>query len=126
MRLIVDSDVLIDVLRRRADARDLVANARRRDDELWSVAPVRTEIVCGQLPGEELATRQLLNVIAWLDVDVELADRAGELGRPYARSHPGIDAVDLLLAAATERLGGRLLTRNVRHFPMFRGLEPAY
>jgi predicted nucleic acid-binding protein len=44
----------------------------------------------------------------------------------YRRSHQGIDSIDLLLAAATERFGAELLTRNVRHFPMFPGLRPAY
>jgi hypothetical protein len=59
-------------------------------------------------------------------VDVAVADRAGELGRTYGQSHQGIEVVDLLLAAAAERFGAELLTRNVRHFPMFPGLRPAF
>ena len=77
-------------------------------------------------PGEETVTTGLLDLVEWVSVDVELADRAGELGRAYRRSHSGIDVVDLLLAAAVERHGADLLTRNVRHFPMFPGLRPAY
>ena len=50
----------------------------------------------------------------------------GEIGRPFQRSHQGISITDLLLAAAVERVGGQLLTRNVRHFPMFPELRPAY
>jgi hypothetical protein len=41
-------------------------------------------------------------------------------------SHQGIEVVDLLLAAASERFGSALLTRNVKHFPMFPGLQPAF
>jgi len=78
------------------------------------------------LPGEEATTMRLLDLLDWVAVDMELADRAGELGRVSRRSHPGIGIVDLLLAAAAERFGAELLTRNVRHFPMFPGLKPAF
>jgi len=108
------------------EAGRLIEQAIDRGDQLLSVTPVRTEILRGLLRGELAATAELLVGLDWLDVDAVLADRAAELGRPCARSHPGIAVVDLLLAAATERLGARLLTRNVRDFPMIPGLEPAY
>jgi predicted nucleic acid-binding protein len=37
-----------------------------------------------------------------------------------------IGVADLLIAAAAERLGLPLATLDVRHYPMFEGLEPAY
>lgn len=77
-------------------------------------------------PGEEKPTTELLGLVEWVSVDAGLADRAGELGRGYLRSHQGIEIVDLLLAAASERFGAELLTRNVKHFPMFPGLKPAF
>jgi len=122
----VDADVLIGVLRDAPGANQSVAEARLRDPRLLSVAPVRTEILRGMRPGEEAPTAGLLNIVEWVSVDVALADRAGELGREYRQSHQGIEIVDLLLAAAAERFGARLLTRNVRHFPMVPGLRPAY
>jgi predicted nucleic acid-binding protein len=91
-----------------------------------SITPVRTEVLRGVLPGEEAATSALIDLLEWVSVDAMLADRAGELGRAYRRSHPGIGTVDLLLAAAVERFDADLLTRNVRHFPMLPGLRPAY
>jgi hypothetical protein len=124
--VVVDADVLIGVLRDVPGANRSVAEARRRDPRLVSVTPVRTEVLRGMRPGEETVTTGLLDLVEWVSVDVELADRAGELGRAYRRSHSGIDVVDLLLAAAVERHGADLLTRNVRHFPMFPGLRPAY
>jgi predicted nucleic acid-binding protein len=125
-RLVVDSDVLIDVFRNVAPAIDLLATARRNGNDLLSVTPVRTEILRGTSAGRQPAVGQFLRYIDWLDVDVELADRAGEIGRRFVRSHQGISVPDLLLAAAVNRLGGQLLTRNVRHFPMFPDLRPAY
>lgn len=126
MNVLVDSSVLIDHLRGDPRALDVLLLAAREGDELWSVTVVRTEILAGMRAGEEDATHLLLAQLRWLDVDASLADAAGELGRQYLRSHPGVDTVDYLLAAAAQRLEARLLTQNVRHFPMIAGLEPAY
>lgn len=124
--LVVDADVLIGILRRDVGARAAFEDAVAREERLMSVTPVRTEVLRGVLPGEEIATTTLLDAIDWISVTPELADRAGELGRAHRRTHPGIGVVDLLVAAAAQQAGARVLTRNVRHFPMFPGLRPAY
>jgi predicted nucleic acid-binding protein len=123
---IVDADVLIDVVKGNPLASGALAEVRAAGTRLLSVTPVRAEILRGVFGREIPTTAGLLDVLEWLDVDVELADRAGEMGRPFVRSHQGISITDLLLAAAVDRLGGQLLTRNVRHFPMFPDLRPAY
>jgi len=126
MIAIVDADVLIDVVKGNLLATGALADARSAGTRLWSVTPVRAEILRGVFGSEIAPAAGLLDVLEWLDVDADLADRAGEIGRPFVRSHQGISITDLLLAAAVDRLGGQLLTRNVRHFPMFPGLRPAY
>jgi predicted nucleic acid-binding protein len=126
MRLVVDADVLIDVFRNVAPAIDLLATARQHGDDLMSVTPIRTEILRGTAASRQPAVEEFLRHIGWLYVDVELADRAGEIGRLFVRSHQGISVPDLLLAATVDRVGGQILTRNVRHFPMFPDLRPAY
>ena len=126
MRVLVDSSVLIDHLRGYAPATDLLLRLVRAGDELWSITPVRTEIIAGMRPGEEAATRALLDQLRWLEVDADLADHAGDIARGHVRTHPGVDTVDYLLAAGAARLGASLLTVNVGHFPMIEGLEPAY
>ena len=50
----------------------------------------------------------------------------GELARRYRPSFGGIEDVDYLIAATALILEAELLTTNVKHFPMFDGLEPAY
>jgi predicted nucleic acid-binding protein len=77
-------------------------------------------------PAEEDATRSLLSVLVWHPVDTEIAEEAGALGRRWLPSHQGIDSADLAIAATALRADTRLLTRNVRHFPMFLGLEAPY
>lgn len=95
-------------------------------DELWSVTVVRTEILAGARPAEEEPITRLLSRLQWLDVTPELADAAGRLAAIYLRSHPGVDTVDYLIAAGARHLGAELLTLNIRHFPMFPSVHPAY
>ena len=84
------------------------------------------QVLAGMRPSEESATRGLLGQIRWIDVTTDVADLAGSFARRYLRSHPGIDTVDYVIAAATSLAGAELRTQNVRHFPMFPGLAPAY
>jgi predicted nucleic acid-binding protein len=126
MHALVDADVLIDVLQRVTAARDVLASARIGGMMLMSVTPVRTEVLRGAAPDRLEPVLELLGSMTWIVVDEDLADRAADHGRRYGRSHPGIQVTDLLLAAAVERVEGQLLTRNVRHFPMFPDLRPAY
>jgi predicted nucleic acid-binding protein len=126
MRVVADSSVLIDILRGDASATRLVSDYVRAGDEVWGIVITRTEVLAGMRSAERRLTEQLLAQPLWLEVDAELADRAGELARTHRRSHPGIGLADYLIAAGVQRLGARLLTRNVKHFPMLPDLEPAY
>ncbi len=127
MRLVLDTSVLVDHLRGRPPAAaELVPNAIARGDELWSSYVVRAELLAGMRASEEAATRDLLRLISWVEVDEALAEAAGALGRRYLRSHPGIEIADLIVAALTQHLDAELKTTNVKHFPMFGRLKPPY
>lgn len=77
-------------------------------------------------PVEEQATRRLLSTIVWHDVDADVSEEAGALGRRWLPSHGGTDAADLAIAATAVLTGTELLTLNVRHFPMFPELHRPY
>jgi predicted nucleic acid-binding protein len=127
MRFVLDTSVLIDHLRGRPKAATtLIPEAIARDDELWSSTVVRAEVLAGMRASEETATRDLLGLITWVDVDESLAEAAGALGRQFLASHQGIEIVDLIVAALTEHLGAELKTTNVKHFPMLKGLKAPY
>jgi hypothetical protein len=126
LRLLLDTSILIDHLRGKREAVELLTDAAQRGDELWSVTVVRTEILAGMRSRERAATFRLFDALRWQDLTVELADAAGELARQYLRSHPGVDTVDYVLAAACDLLGAHLQTMNVKHFPMFPDLEAPY
>lgn len=125
-RWLLDTSVLIDHLRGDARAVNLLVSGARDSHELWSATVVRTEILAGMRDTEEGATSLLLAQLRWQDLNVDVADRAGELARRYLKSHRGVDTVDYVVAATTFALGAELKTQNVKHFPMFAGLRPAY
>ena len=125
MTVLVDTSVLIDYLR----GNDLAATLLERERQagpLHASEITRLEVLAGMRPVEETATRLLLATLTWHPVDKQIAERAGELGRRWLPSHHTIDSADLAIASTAIVLDAALLTRNVRHFPMFSGLASPY
>jgi predicted nucleic acid-binding protein len=122
---LVDTSILIDYLRGLPAAGDLLERERAAD-VLHASEITRIEILAGMRPAEEDGTRALLSTLVWHPVDAEIAEQAGALGREWLPSHHTIDSADLAIAATAARTNARLLTRNVRHFPMFTDLQAPY
>ena len=123
MSVLLDSDVIIDYLRGQPAAGRYV-------DGL-AAAPTcsevtRVEVLRGVRSPERRVTERFLATIRWALVDEGISGLAGELGRRFRRSHVALGVADLVIAATAQRLEMPLATLNVRHFPMFDGLEPAY
>ncbi len=125
MTTLVDTSVLIDVLRGRREAVDALRDARATGP-LHASEVTRLEILAGMRGAEESATRALFGAFTWHPLDERVAEVAGELGRRWLPGNRGIDAAELAIAATTTVLDARLLTRNVKHFPMFEGLAAPY
>ncbi|MBX3194010.1 MAG: type II toxin-antitoxin system VapC family toxin [Microbacteriaceae bacterium] len=122
---VVDTSVLIDVLRGDPAAAKAL-RAARADGPLHASEVTRLEVLAGMRPSEEQATRALLGALEWCPVDESIAEIAGELGRAWLPGHRGIDSADLAIAATVIAFDARLMTRNVKHFPMFEGLSAPY
>ena len=126
MKILLDATVLIDHLRGDKGATQFLSEAVARGDELWSVTIIRTEVLAGMRQKEEKKTRTLLSQLKWVDIDIELADAGGDPASKFLKSHPGVDTVDYILAAAAKGLAAELVTTNVKHFPMFPDLKKPY
>jgi predicted nucleic acid-binding protein len=124
--VLVDTPIIIDHLRNDPRAVRLLTELFDTEERVWAATPTRTEVLAGIRRNEREPMAELFDVLAWVEIDVAVADGAGELARHYRRSHSGIDTTDYLIAAAAMSVGARLVTLNVRHYPMFEGLEPAY
>jgi hypothetical protein len=121
--VVADTSVLIDVLRGSEAAAAWLAGL----DEVPLCSEVtRAEVLRGVRSPERAPTERLLQALRWVAVDERVSRRAGELGREHRRGHPGLSVADLLVAATALSADADLATANVRHFPMFPGLEPPY
>lgn len=52
-----------------------------------------------------------------MDVDVSIADKAGEYLSKFSKGH-ALNIGDALIAATAREMSLKLVTRNVKHFPM--------
>lgn len=125
MTALVDTSILIDHLRGRVQARELLER-ELSTGRLHASDLTRLEVLAGMRVSEESDTRALLSTLTWHPVDERIAELAGEFGRRWLPSHRSIDGADLAIAATAQALGAQLLTRNVKHFPMFPGLRAPY
>ncbi|MGI9032518.1 MAG: type II toxin-antitoxin system VapC family toxin [Acidimicrobiales bacterium] len=119
----MDTSILVDHLRGVPEATAYMAHLQDRP----SCSEIsRVEVIQGLRSHERGAAEQLFALIDWLPLTEAIARRAGELGRRWRRSHPGIGVADLAVAATAKHLRARIVTRNVRHFPMFAALVAPY
>jgi len=123
MSTVIDTSVIIDILRGLPAAADYLEGL---EDVPACSEITRVEVTRGLRSAERVPTERLFQQLRWVAVDEPIARRAGELGRRWRTSHPGISSPDLVIAATAEQLGADLATSNVSHFPMFKRLQPPY
>ena len=119
----MDTSVIIDILRGHPPA---LAYVEGLENVPACSEITRVEVIHGLRTSERVSTERLLQQLRWVSLDEPIARRAGELGRKWRKSHPGISTPDLVVAATAEQLGADLATSNVRHFPMFKRLRAPY
>jgi predicted nucleic acid-binding protein len=123
LSVVLDTSVLIDHLRASVPATEYLASL---DDQPVCSEISRIEVIQGLRSSERRVADKLFALISWVPVSEGIARRAGELGRQWRHSHPGIGVADLAIAATAEEAGAILATRNLKHFPMFEGLRAPY
>lgn len=124
--ILVDTDILIWVLRGREQAREWIRRTRG-SGVLLAISSISIGEVAGATrSGERREVRRFLNSLAPLPVTMREAWQAAEYRRRYRRSHGSIELTDYLIAATAFTEGLPLATLNVRHFPMFEDLQPAF
>lgn len=119
---LVDSDVLVDFLRGNELAVDFVqVNAARF--VLSSI--VVAELFAGARKNELSTLDELPQLFPVAPLTADIARAGGLLKARYGQSH-GLGLADALLAATAQLQGLQLKTLNIKHYPMFSDLEPAY
>jgi predicted nucleic acid-binding protein len=113
--LLLDTDILINLLRGNAAARDFIEESLEENELLCSVLSV-AEIWAGMHPKEEKATRGLMDSLRIVDISRDVAEKAGTF-KGAARGH-SLELDDCLIAATAFCAGATLATGNGKHYPM--------
>ena len=115
--VLIDSDVLIDHLRKEKKALRFLATELEKHSLVCISVISRVEILAGMRKGEDAIVNNLFEILTLVNIDVSIADRAGEYLRKYGKSH-SLSIGDALIAATSKEMSLTLITRNVRHYPM--------
>jgi hypothetical protein len=115
--LLIDSDVLIDHLRKEKNALDFLSAELEKGAMLFTSVINRVEILAGMRRGEEDVINSLFKTLITIDVDVAIADRAGEYLRRFSKTH-ALNIGDAIIAATSMEMGLKLVTKNIKHYPI--------
>jgi predicted nucleic acid-binding protein len=116
--VLLDTTVLIDLLRGRPEARRRLRAIRAAGDDVYACAVNVEEIVRGLLPGEDAATMKLVQGLRMAPLERDEGWQAGEWRRDYAARGRTLSQADCLIAAASKAVRARVATGNVQDFPM--------
>lgn len=117
MALLLDTTVLIDVLRGRPAAERLRA-LRSTEQAPWTCAINVDEVMRGAHEHEDPLVTRFLTGLQLAPLGRIEGERAGRWRRDYARNGVTLHQADCLIAAAALSVDARLATGNPRRFPM--------
>ena len=121
--IVLDTDVLVDFLRGHSKAVDFV-NAHA--DRIILSSIVVAELFAGvKGDAEQAVLDNFVSIFRVVPVSAEIAKAGGLYKRDYGTSH-GVGLADAILAATAEAENAELKTLNTKHYPMLKGLRPAY
>jgi predicted nucleic acid-binding protein len=118
MKLLLDTSILIDVLRRKKQRREWLAELVRGGHTLSTTTLNIAEIYAGMRPAEEGRTEALLGGLDLYELNGAGARLAGRLKNTWARKGHTLTLADTIVAAVAIERGCALLTDNRKDFPM--------
>jgi predicted nucleic acid-binding protein len=122
-QLLIDTDVVIDFLRGQKQA---VTLFKSEADKICFSSITVAEIGAGIRDLHEAAEVDLLfSTFPVHSATKEVAQLAGKYVRQYGKSF-SVEIPDALIAATCSVNQTELQTLNVKHYPMFKNLTPAY
>jgi predicted nucleic acid-binding protein len=118
MRFLLDTSVLIDVLRRRHRRRELLTQLVQAGHSLATTSLNVAELYAGMRPEEANETESFLGALDCYDLTAAAGRRAGSLKQQWARKGRTLALDDMIIAAIALEHGCTLMTDNRKHFPM--------
>ena len=116
--VLLDTTVLIDVLRERQAAVDRLRAVFAQGAPPFVCAINVEEVWRGTRPGEEEAVSELFAGLRLAPLAAREGMRAGSWRRQFSSRGVTLEQADCLIAAAAVGVGARLATGNPKDFPM--------
>lgn len=121
--ILLDTCIIIDFLRKKEKA---ISFIQALEEKPFISAITITELLIGVRNNRERKEIEIiLNNATILEVSEEVATYAGNLLNKYYKSH-GVGLGDGLIAATAKVYDLDVATKNIKHFPMFDGIEKPY
>jgi predicted nucleic acid-binding protein len=121
--ILLDTDVLIDFFRGFDKAVTLIDKYNTR---IILSSIVVAELFAGVKGDAEQDTLQnFVSLFRVVPIGKEIGIAGGLYKRDYGKSH-GVGLADAILAATAVFENAELKTLNIKHYPMIKGLKPAY
>ena len=115
---LLDTNVIIDALRKRNNRHLLVEQFLDEGQPLASCPITITEIYAGMRPHEEKPTRAFMRSLLFLGITKEIAEQAGLLKAQYSKRGKALSFQDASIAAVCIAHGCTLVTENTSDFPV--------
>ena len=121
--VLIDTDIMVDYLRGHPKAVSLVQGCSGR---IILPSIVAAELYAGVKGEDELTVLdRFVGLFRIVPVSGDIARAGGLFSRDYTKSH-GVGLADAIVAATAVAENADLKTLNVKHYPMIKGLKPAY
>lgn len=121
--ILVDTDLLVDFLRGYGKA---VAFVNKHSSQIILSSIAVAELYAGVKGDAELtALGKFVSLFRVIPVTFDIAKAGGLYKRDYDKSH-SVGLADAIIAATAEAEKAELKTLNIKHYPMTKGLKPAY
>ena len=117
-RLVIDTDVVIELLRKRERETALFLALADAGVTILLSHIVIAETYAGAWPKEHREIEGLFSLCRTVVTDAQTGRVAGQYAQRYRKSHHGISLEDYLLAATARVHGCPLWTGNRKHYPM--------
>ena len=122
-KILIDTDVLIDFLRGNKNAIEFID---KLSPHIILSPIVIAELYAGVKGENEFSVLDnFISLFRIVSITSEIAKAGGFYKRDFGKSY-GVGLADAILAATADKEKADLKTLNIKHYPMIKGLKPAY
>jgi predicted nucleic acid-binding protein len=118
MNLLLDTTVMIDVVRFRNQRNEFLAELARSGHRLYTSTLNIAELYAGVRRAETARIEALLSGLEYYELTAPIARLAGQMRNAWAQKGRTLSLADTIVAATAIDRGCALLTDNPKDFPM--------